>query len=73
MSDPATRFYTEIPVFDDFSKVVDDRVYRRMPEDWIIGLTDVVGSSRAIENGKYKSVNMAGEAAISAVINALGY
>jgi hypothetical protein len=31
MSDPATRFYTEIPVFDDFSKVVDDRVYRRMP------------------------------------------
>ena len=73
MSDPATRFYTEIPVFDDFSKVVDDRVYRRMPEDWIIGLTDVVGSSRAIENGKYKSVNMAGEAAISAVINALGH
>ena len=73
MSDPATRFYTEIPVFDDCSKVVDDRVYRRMPEDWFIGLTDVVGSTRAIENGKYKSVNMAGAAAISAVINALGH
>jgi hypothetical protein len=73
MSDPATRFYTEIPVFDDFSKVVDDRVYRRMPEDWCIGLTDVVGSTKAIENGKYKSVNMAGAAAISAVINTLGH
>ena len=34
MSDPETRFYTEIPVFDDFSKVVDDSVYRRMPDDY---------------------------------------
>ena len=44
-----------------------------MPEDWFIGLTDVVGSTRAIENGKYKSVNMAGAAAISAVTNALSH
>ena len=73
MSDPATRFYTEIPVFDDFAKVVDDRVYRQMPEDWFIGLTDVIGSTRAIEGGQYKAVNMAGAAAISAVINALGH
>lgn len=73
MSYPATRFYTEIPVFDDFAKVVDDSVYRRMPEDWFIGLTDVAGSTKAIETGKYKSVNMAGAAAISAVINALGH
>lgn len=73
MTDPATRFYTDIPVFDDFSKVVDDSVYRQMPADWFIGLTDVVGSTKAIENGKYKSVNMAGAAAISAVINALGH
>ena len=73
MSDPATRFYTEIPVFDDFSKVVDDRVYRQMPENWFIGLTDVIGSTRAIESGQYKAVNMAGAAAISAVINALGH
>ena len=73
MSDAVTRYYTEIPVFDDFSKVVDDRVYRQMPEDWIIGLTDVAGSTRAIESGRYKSVNMAGAAAISAVINALGH
>lgn len=73
MSNTATRFYTDIPVFDDFSRVVDDSVYRRMPEDWFIGLTDVVGSTKAIERGGYKSVNMAGAAAISAVINALGH
>jgi hypothetical protein len=69
----ATKFYTDIPVFDDCSKVVDDSVYRHMPDDWFIDLTDVVDSTKAIEGGKYKSVNMAGAAAISAVINALGH
>lgn len=73
MNASATRFYTDIPVFDDFSKVVDDSVYRHMPDDWFIGLTDVVDSTKAIEGGKYKSVNMAGAASISAVINALGH
>ena len=73
MNASATRFYTDIPVFDGFSKVVDDSVYRHMPDDWFIGLTDVVHSTKAIEGGKYKSVNMAGAAAISAVINALGH
>jgi len=73
MNTPTSSFYTDIPVFDDFAKVVDDTVYRPMPDDWYVGLTDVVGSTRAIENGQYKAVNMAGAAAISAVINAFGH
>ena len=44
-----------------------------MSGDWFVGLTDVVGSTDAIKNGKYKSVNMAGTAAISAVINMLSH
>ena len=67
------KFYTDIPVFDDCSKIVDDSVYRNMPDDWFIGLTDVVDSTKAIEDGKYKSVNMAGPASISAVINTLSH
>jgi len=73
MNTPNSSFYTDIPVFGDFAKVVDDTVYRPMPDDWFIGLTDVVGSTVAIENGQYKAVNMAGAAAISAVINAFGH
>jgi len=73
MTEPSASFYTGIPVFSDFSQVIDDGVYRRMPDDWFIGLTDVVGSTKAIENGQYKAVNMAGAAAISAVMNALGH
>ena len=73
MTEPAASFYTDIPVFSDFSQVIDDSVYRPMPDDWFIGLTDVVGSTKAIENGQYKAVNMASAAAISAVMNALGH
>lgn len=73
MNDPKSSFYTDIPIFSDFAKIVDDSVYRPMPDDWYIGLTDVVGSTIAIEQGQYKAVNMAGAAAISAVINAFGH
>lgn len=73
MNTSGGNFYLEIPVFGDFAKVVDDSVYRALPDDWFIGLTDVVGSTAAIENGKYKAVNMAGASAISAAINAIGH
>lgn len=73
MNASATRFYTDIPVFDDFSKIVDDSVYRPMPDDWFIGLTDIADSTKAIKGGKYKSVNMARAGSISAVINTPGH
>ena len=44
---------------------------RRLPVDWLIGLTDVVRSTQAIEGGRYKAVNTAGASVIAAVSNAL--
>ena len=41
------------------------------PDDWHIGVSDVTNSTRAIEEGRYKAVNVAGAATISAVANAL--
>ena len=64
-------FYKSIPVFDRFPGVIDASLYRPVPDDWVIGVSDVTGSTRAIEAGKYKSVNMAGAAVIAAVSNAL--
>lgn len=58
--------------FDDFSKVTDAACYSPVPDDWVIGLTDVVRSGNAVAAGRYKDVNTAGSAAISAVMNALG-
>jgi hypothetical protein len=71
MDDATARFYGTIAPFDDFSKITDPDVYRPLPDDWWIGLTDVTGSTEAIAGGRYKQVNMAGAAAISAMMNAL--
>lgn len=57
--------------FDTFARVVEPAVYQPLPDDWQIGLTDVVDSTGAIAAGRYKAVNMAGASAISAVMNAL--
>ena len=64
-------FYDSLPIFEEFANVVDPAQYRPLPEDWLIGLTDVVSSTKAIESGRYKAVNTAGASVIAAVSNAL--
>jgi Protein of unknown function (DUF3095) len=51
---------------------MDPLLYVRLPQDWTLGLADVVGSTRAIAENRYKAVNMAGAAVIAGVKNALG-
>ena len=58
--------------FDDFAAVTDPARFTSAPDDWVIGLTDVVRSTEAVAEGSYKAVNLAGAAAIAAVMNALG-
>ena len=58
-------------VFDRFERVVDPTLYQPLPADDLIGMTDVVNSTQAIKEGRYKAVNMAGAAAITAVMNAV--
>ena len=64
-------FYDRLPVFEAFADILDPARYRPLPSDWLIGLTDVVNSTQAIAAGRYKSVNTAGAAVISAISNAL--
>ena len=52
-------------------QVTDPALYAPLPAGYVLGLTDVVGSTKAIEAGRYKAVNMAGAAVISAIRNAL--
>jgi len=67
-SDP---FYGGIPVFRGFSSLMDPALYSSLPDDWSIGVADIVESTRAIAQARYKAVNMAGAAVIAAVTNAL--
>lgn len=66
------EFYAGLVPFGSFGEVLRDAHYRALPGDWWVGVTDVVGSTKAIAAGRYKDVNMAGAAAVSAVMNALG-
>jgi len=66
------RFYDGLPVVDGFGSLMDPELYAPLPDDWTVGLADIVQSTRAIADKKYKSVNMAGAAVIAAVANALG-
>jgi hypothetical protein len=72
MSDrPDQGFYSNIPPFSGFVRLMEAAHYRRLPDDWTIGLTDIVKSTDAISERRYKAVNTAGAATIAAIANAL--
>lgn len=64
-------FYTGIPIFRGFGSLMDPALYAPLPDDWIIGVADIVESTKAIAAQRYKAVNMAGAAVIAAITNAL--
>jgi len=64
-------FYGGIPVFRGFTRLMDPALYSPLPDDWAVGVADIVESTKAIAARRYKAVNMAGAAVIAAVTNAL--
>src|SRR5213595_2490158 len=64
-------FYGSIPVFRGFGSLMDPAMYSPLPDDWTVGVADIVDSTKAIAAQRYKAVNMAGAAVIAAVTNAL--
>jgi hypothetical protein len=64
-------FYNAIPVFRRFTRLMDPALYSALPDDWSIGVADIVESTKAIAEARYKAVNMAGASVIAAVTNAL--
>ncbi len=65
-------FYGGIPVFRGFTRLMEPQLYSPLPDDWTVGVADIVESTKAIAAKRYKAVNMAGAAVIAAVTNALG-
>lgn len=63
-------FLSDVDVTSDFALLCNPDRYVRVPDDWVVGVADIVGSTREIQNGRYKTVNMVGAAVISAQINA---
>lgn len=66
------NFYSQLPLLDNFLKITDLGNFVDVPDDWYIVVTDIRGSTKAIEAGKYKEVNLLGACSIVAVLNVAG-
>ncbi|WP_422048881.1 DUF3095 domain-containing protein [Shimia sp.] len=63
-------FYETLPRFSEFDRMAEPEGYAPLPEDWVVGAADIVGSTQEIAQGRYKTVNLVGAAVISAQLNA---
>ena len=62
-------FYTGLEPFSEFAEVADPAHYVDAPDDWIVVLADIKGSTEAARAGRYKDVNLVGAACITAALN----
>jgi len=62
-------FYQNLTPIDNLKDISHSSYYQPMPSDWYILATDVQGSTKAIEAGRYKDVNMVGALSIIAILN----
>jgi hypothetical protein len=65
------QFNFPAPSVDTFADVLDASRYADVPIDTLVAVTDVVSSTQAINEGRYKNVNLAGAAGIAALNNAM--
>ncbi|MGJ8652516.1 MAG: DUF3095 family protein [Opitutaceae bacterium] len=71
MSINSAGFYEQLPAFQEFTTLTNDAHYQALPQDWYVVVSDIKGSTVAIEAGRYKDVNLIGAATIAAARNAM--
>lgn len=60
-----------VPEVSSLLELYDGKQFVSFPPDWHVMITDVIGSTAAIQAGRYKEVNAMGATSITAVLNAL--
>jgi len=68
-SSEGTGFFAASPLLERESDVFDPSGYRPAPDDWALAVTDIVGSTAAIAQGRHKTVNFVAAMAIGALKN----
>ncbi|MBT5631443.1 MAG: DUF3095 domain-containing protein [Nitrospina sp.] len=69
MENFSENFYADLPIFTDFLGVTDENNFHNVPDDWLVVVSDIKGSTKAIESGRYKDVNILGASSIISVLN----
>lgn len=67
--DREAQFFAKLPVLATADDTFDAARYRAAPDDWVLVVTDIVGSTAAIANGQHKTVNFVAAMAIAALKN----
>lgn len=62
-------FYANLPVIEDFFDASNQENFHPLPNDWYVAVTDIVNSTDAISNNRYKSVNILGASPIVGIMN----
>lgn len=63
------NFYKDLKLLKDFSKISDTSVYKKLPDSWYVLVSDVTNSTKQIQEGKYKQINMVGALTIISILN----
>jgi hypothetical protein len=66
-----TRFEARLPLLTEFSQTMEESNYRPVPPDGWVFVADIVGSTQAIEEGRFRDINTLGGSTIAAVLNAV--
>jgi hypothetical protein len=66
------EFVHGLALLQDFKDILDPAVYRPLPDDWVIAITDVTNSTQAIDEGRYKEVNAVGAISVMSILNLVG-
>ncbi|MGI9334878.1 MAG: DUF3095 domain-containing protein [Gammaproteobacteria bacterium] len=71
MNESNTTFFSTLEGFASFSAVTDPRLFIPAPDNWVVVIADVVDSTQAVRDGRYKDVNMVGASFLAATLNAV--
>jgi hypothetical protein len=64
-----SNFYKDLKSITDFSKIMQDLNYTKIPTDWFVLTSDIKDSTNAIEKGRYKDVNFISALCIIGILN----
>ncbi|MGM0546570.1 MAG: DUF3095 domain-containing protein [Bacteroidota bacterium] len=68
----SNQFYKNLPVIEDFFDASNPNHFHDLPDDWLVAVTDIVNSTQAIQDDRYKAVNILGASPIVAIFNIAG-
>ncbi len=72
MASDGSEFYVNLPTIEDFFDASNDSNYHSLPDNWHVAVTDIVNSTAAIDDDRYKTVNILGASPIIGILNVAG-